>query len=254
MKTKKCRPVLVECSRKSRKGDLVISPTGLGIHISDIEYSVHNKQQLILISLEDEKIEVGDLVYDTLKNRLFNAKSNYDGMEYIHKVIAIQDQLSPEYIAKFVEQYNNGKVDVIEIEMEEFCDEQTIASASGFSLKVPINIEYKPKLINGFVTIVEKELIHFPYKIEKDKIILYGAGKFRDESLTLDKSKIAILFVELYKFLHFDKEPILYTEEEVLQLLYKWSVYKVNIVLDKLADELSNVLPYDEWFEQNKKK
>ena len=114
--------------------------------------------------------------------------------------------------------------------------------------------EHNPKLTNGFVTIVEKELIHFPYKIKKDKIILYGAGKFQEESLTLDRSKISILFVELYKFLHFDKEPILYTEEEVLQLLYKWSVYKVNIELDKLADELSNVLSYDEWFEQNKKK
>ena len=50
------------------------------------------------------------------------------------------------------------------------------------------------------------------------------------------------------------KEPIFYTEEEVLQLLYKWSVYKVNIELEKLADELPNILSYDEWFEQNKKK
>ena len=216
MKTKKCRPVLVECSRKSRKGDLVISPIGLGIHISDIEYSFHNKQQLILISLEDEKIEVGDLVYDTLKNRLFNARSNYDGMEYIHKVIATQDKISPEYIAKFIEQYNNGKVDDVEIEMQEWNKAKMPKDflkyiEPGCGLPIIAGSEevyYKPKLTNKFVTIVTI--------VEK-------------------------------------KEPILYTEEEVLQLLYKWSVYKVNIELEKLADELPNILSYDEWFEQNKK-
>ena len=121
MKTKKCRPVLVECSRKSRKGDLVISPTGLGIHISDIEYSVHNKQQLILISLEDEKIEVGDTYFNIVSNEMVEVDFTIDyEQNHCKKVIATQSQISPEYIAKFIEQYNNGKVDDVEIEMQEW--------------------------------------------------------------------------------------------------------------------------------------
>ena len=191
MKTKKCRPVLVECSRKSRKGDLVISPTGLGIHISDIEYSVHNKQQLILISLENEKIEVGDLVYDTLKNRLFNARSNYDGMEYIHKVIATQDKISPEYIAKFIEQYNNGKVEDVEIEMEEWNKTKMPKDFLNYiepGCGLPIiagseEVYYKPKLTNKFVTIVTI--------VEK-------------------------------------KEPIFYTEEEVWSLITQSNIFRSN--------------------------
>ena len=106
--------------------------------------------------------------------------------------------------------------------------------------------EHNPKLTNRFVTIVEKELIHFPYKIKEDKIILYGAGKFQEESLTLDRSKISILFVELYKFLHFDKEPILYTEEEV------WNIIVQSILFRNKSKDWYNELP--NWFEQNKKK
>lgn len=46
----------------------------------------------------------------------------------------------------------------------------------------------------------------------------------------------------------------MYSEEEVLSILYNWSMYKIEIELDKLADELPNILSYKEWFEQFKKK
>jgi hypothetical protein len=45
----------------------------------------------------------------------------------------------------------------------------------------------------------------------------------------------------------------MYSEEEVLDILYQWSMYKIDIELDRLADELPNILPYNEWFEQFKK-
>ena len=45
----------------------------------------------------------------------------------------------------------------------------------------------------------DKELIQFHYKVKKDGIMLYGAGKFQDEKLFLDKAKCAILFTELWK-------------------------------------------------------
>jgi hypothetical protein len=46
----------------------------------------------------------------------------------------------------------------------------------------------------------------------------------------------------------------LYSEKEVLDILYQWSMYKIDIELERLADELPNILPYNEWFEQFKKK
>ena len=50
----------------------------------------------------------------------------------------------------------------------------------------------------------------------------------------------------------------LYKEEEVLNILYDWSMYKIefelnNLSTDELVNELNNILPYDEWFKQFKK-
>jgi hypothetical protein len=51
----------------------------------------------------------------------------------------------------------------------------------------------------------------------------------------------------------------LYSEEEVLNILYEWSMYGINNKLDELSnnelsDKISNILTYSEWFEQFKKK
>ncbi len=43
----------------------------------------------------------------------------------------------------------------------------------------------------------------------------------------------------------------MYSEEEVLKILYDWTMYKVNLIT---SEELDSILPYDEWFKQNKKK
>lgn len=45
----------------------------------------------------------------------------------------------------------------------------------------------------------------------------------------------------------------MYSEDEVENLLFKWSMYQVNIEFDKLAGNLPNVLSYVEWFKQFKK-
>ena len=211
MKTKLVRPVLVETNEKN---SLLWSYKGRRLYynqanFNDLDETIY--YQLILISLEDEKIEVGDKCFNAnnptdVINNIINIDSNTSCLnansfkESWKKIIAAQDQLSPEYIAKFVEQYNNGEVNDVEIEVYTMNEGYTDVNDYPYQ---EINIL---KLSNGFITIIEK------------------------------------------------KEPTLYTEEEVLQLLYKWSVYKVNIELDKLDDELSNVLSYDEWFEQNKKK
>ena len=55
------------------------------------------------------------------------------------------------------------------------------------------------------------------------------------------------------------KSKKVYSEVEVLEMLQKWSMYQVDIELNKLnTKELSDVfrktLSYKEWFEQFKKK
>lgn len=167
MKTKKCRPVLVESKEN----------TGitLGINITRNIPGIMRGQnyQLILISLDpDEKIEVGDKYIV----ELFNVKGKSTGFHLescnvindvwvnntsvdltrhinnCKKVIALQSQLSPEYIQQFIEEYNKDKVKDVEIEMV------TMNKGYNNHEDSPYNEIDIPKLTNGFVTIVEKPI------------------------------------------------------------------------------------------------
>lgn len=60
---KQCKVVMLATDIKSRKNDLVLTSYALGIHISNIEPSFHNKQHLYIIS--DEEIKEGDFVVST---------------------------------------------------------------------------------------------------------------------------------------------------------------------------------------------
>ena len=214
MKTKKCRPVLVESKEN----------TGitLGINITkNIPGAMRGQNyELILISLEDEEYNEGD--YVLCKNQILEVDSNkaYSGANFITlsycrqnkfpKVIATQSQISPEYIAKFIEQYNNGKVDDVEIEMQEWNKAKMPKDflkyiEPGCGLPIIAGSEevyYKPKLTNKFVTIVTI--------VEK-------------------------------------KEPILYTEEEVKDLFIRYRCFRNE------NPELS-IWDHDQWFQENEKK
>ena len=53
----------------------------------------------------------------------------------------------------------------------------------------------------------EQRLIYAPRsKITKDFITIYGAGKFGEESLILNKIRASFLIMELWKFLNQDKK------------------------------------------------
>ena len=160
MKTKRVRPVLVES--KDIHSQLEIDSIYIGkLSYEAKQYHCKHPQELILISLEDEEINVGEVGLDLVDNTLFEVKriltNHYESgilsfqKSYCKKVIARQSQIPQEYISKFIEQYNNGCVDDLEIEMEytlgnEEDDNQNL---------IPILI---PKLTNGFITIVEKPI------------------------------------------------------------------------------------------------
>ena len=70
------------------------------------------------------------------------------------------------------------------------------------------------------------------------------------------ENKLAILYrnqVKIYDAITKEQDKNKYSEEEVLEILYQWSMYKIDIELETLADELPNILPYNEWFSQFKK-
>ena len=52
----------------------------------------------------------------------------------------------------------------------------------------------------------QTKLVYVPEsKITEDSITIYGAGKFQEESLILNKVRASFLMVELWKFLNQDK-------------------------------------------------
>ena len=195
MKTKRVRPALVESKDKITLNSIVNDPTfGLGIiiekHGEECFYNTHSSggsittpwernlgdrlkhYELILISLEDDKIEEGE--YLNLAHRVIVqptdlewANSNSNNLK---KVIARQSQIPQEYISKFIAQYNTGGVEDLEIEMEKCWINSDNVKGNSFTevakFESSINdfdavLIIQPKLTNGFVTIVEKEVINY---------------------------------------------------------------------------------------------
>jgi hypothetical protein len=46
-----------------------------------------------------------------------------------------------------------------------------------------------------------KKIVYMPIKRDGDRLVLYGAGKFKEASLSLDKKQASLLFAELWSFL-----------------------------------------------------
>lgn len=117
-KTKKCRAVLVDAP-----GDFN-HKLWFSTRLDYLQYtncrnflSGFNPKQIILISLEpDEKIEVGDVIYNSREN-VVEAVISIEDLEFISiinsndeliifKVIATEEQISKEYMGQFVDEYN----------------------------------------------------------------------------------------------------------------------------------------------------
>ena len=250
MKTKRVRPVLVEIKDASNifeNNDKTLSFYEYKQHAS----SGGKKFELILISLEDEKIEENDYYYFSKSNSLHKHLGTLPLNKYKHdgdkcfKVIARQSQISPEYISKFIEQYNNSCVLDLEIEMEELYIYPD-GSKSKISRLAP---NAKPiediKLTNGFVTIVEKEYSHNLLSNMQYYMEYCQANGYVTPQDWLNKFK------------HYSdrKEPISYTEEEVLDLIFKYSndlLDKIDPFLDTFENESATNYT-KEWFKENKK-
>ena len=108
------------------------------------DYCVHTNGYLIKVNEIYE--DSGELSFIPLSDDVYCNKVTYHSISGYKKVIAKHSELPEEYIQQFIDNYNNGIVRVIEIEMEDYLTEE-------FALKGSFR-NYRAKLTNGFVTII----------------------------------------------------------------------------------------------------
>ena len=163
MKTKRVRPILVEIKEASNifeNNDKTLSFYEHKQHAS----SGGKKFELILISLEDEKIEVGNEYLDDcilIREAVTSDEDYWKRRPDYKKVIARQSQIPQEYISKFVKQYNQDCIEDLEIEMEYFENDTLECIGMDGEPNCVLFNGFTPKLTNGFVIIVEKEPISY---------------------------------------------------------------------------------------------
>ena len=246
MKTHKVRPVLVESIESTlhlSHGKLLITSiesTGK----SDLYKSI--PQELILISLENEKIEEGDTFVNDYGEIIVATKEIAEQLYFPKKkVIARQSQIPTEYISKFIEQYNNGCVEDLEIVMENRVIKhipwsKELESKYDYEKGYPVT-GYVPKLTNGFVSIVEKEYSHNLLSNMQYYMEYCQANGYVTPQDWLNKFK------------HYSdrKEPISYTEEEVKNMLGLFGKHIMTHPDLDFGEEFEEAII---WFEQNKKK
>ena len=168
MKTKLCRPILVEGKEFT---NLVKTLPDTVSYTTTPNIPGGKYQHLILISLDpDDKIREGTLVYRHYEDggsHIGLATPKADELKRVKdnrvwKVIVTQDQLSPEYIQQFIEEYNKGVVKDVEIELEKLYSYEAADKFDEVGF-----YGFRPKLTNDFVTIVEKEVIKDNYTREE---------------------------------------------------------------------------------------
>jgi hypothetical protein len=223
MKTLLVRSVLVE----SKEVTNLWSYKGRRLYYDQANFNDEDETiyyQLILISLDpDEKIEEGDLKYGCGRLEKQDA-FRYENTTIIgtiiwRKVIATQDQLSPELINQLVSEYNNGGMQDFEIEM--FHDWSTEIE-HGLDPITDSTFTVKPKLTNGFVYVAENPVF----------------GILNDPKVNgVDYENTPV-----------PDYPPIYTEDEVNLLFHKY--------LDdhSVLNTHRNHAIMDVWFNENKKK
>ena len=245
------RPILVNTNEINKIGDICLFSYGLNIAgIADIGYP---KQELILISLEpNQKFEIGDKYFINgfiktcvERNKYINDfyltdhLGNEDYEIYCKKVIAKQDQIPESYIQQLIKEYNNSTVKDINIEMEEFDHDEEWSDIGG----AYETFRYRPRLTNGFVTIVDDSAL-----LQEDWMALLAIKNIPELPHVINSVR------ELRKY-YIDgiqagyeerksEEPLLYTDEEVQSLLNQCNCLSTT----------KHDFDWRGWFNLNKKK
>lgn len=244
MKTKKVRPILVGSKEDIKEGTLIIDSLGKLRICTNNDYHAYNynkegfgitswkAQQLIIISLDsDENIEKGAICLDNKSNVLLTIKT-IEGDRIITNEYP-NVGLSVKIISKVIAQQSQLSPELINKLIEEYnngdmkdfeieMEEETTEWVCQFNRNVEI---LEPKLTNGFITPIEEN--------NADKEIIEDV---------------------------FSKKEILYTEEEVDNILNTvlneilCSQRLQNLNLIKYPNSNKIAVYVNKWLEINKKK
>lgn len=220
MNTKLCRPILLLSNPNDETSKGVFNTKD------------RNWYNIFLISLDSKKysgdrcICLGEVAANLLPENKNNQVSNFttwsdkSTCQSCKKIIATQEQLAPEYIQQFIEEYNTNSVKDVEIEIEE-----ELWEAATFD--------------NKYIHSTKEACLHF---IEFQ---VYGL-KNSLKQLQPSTPRLINGFVNI---INNSKSQILYTENEVSNLIFK---LKEQIISEYKA-QLTNI-DILEWFQHNKKK
>lgn len=138
------RPVLVDCEKPIEIGSLFEYVKKKPMHDNDLDGKIgsliknknsylrpsshYKHKELVLIDLDNKNISSGDKVIINGESKIFTIKQIIDervflfeyphltiSLDIINKIITTQEQLSPEYIDMFVDEYNSAAVRDIKI-------------------------------------------------------------------------------------------------------------------------------------------
>lgn len=214
-----------------------------------VDLSFYKCKKLIFIG--NEKIDVGDIGYINIGEGIIgkvtyddkyntwdlttidNVHYPFSSKEYIKKVIATQDQIPKHYIQQFIEEYNSGKVNDVEIEMEMWGTSVPNLKDYTYS-EYTTKALYIPKLTNGFINVVNKSIT----------LIIKAAEQYENFS-SIKNNKLAFIKGALSKEAEEYHTQGKYCEKEARKLCSK-------VALIRFSEE--NMLEeFDNWFNKNKK-
>ena len=88
----------------------------------------------------------------------------------------------------------------------------------------------------------ESNIVVYHSKIEKNKITIYNAGKFGEETLILNKTQAVLLLIDLYKFLSYDEFELKLDSQNQITIREQkdsWSREEVIKLLNKFACDVA---------------
>ena len=231
MNTINARPVLVNSNKKIELGSLFEYVIKTPFHDDEIDGEIgslvininplcspsiyYKHKELVLIDLDNKNIVEGDkvILYNNLN--IFTVKSIKDGrvivdeypnltinLNIVRKIIATQEQLSPEYINTFVDEYNTSKIKDIKIKVKEDKFWDNIQSVIDNPNREPDAILITPLLTNGYITIVKSDVETIQDVIDKhtDKLNIlkdnrakWEEDNWSDEELEQSDNMIKLL-------------------------------------------------------------
>lgn len=238
MKTLLVRPVLVESKERTN----LWSYKGRRLYYNQANFNDEDETayyRAVLVSLDpNDKIERGNKVvtnnvdYFATEIQLCTMSEFLDSDNIIkfginnqikvykfgyNKVIATQDQLSPDLMQKLVDEYNNGGMQNFEIEMDWILGDKEDENQN----LIPV---LQPKLTNNFITIVEKEH-NFPYPeepMEEDGELVYldrPIGKPLEDYINQKHSQDRCMsFIDGYEARRLE-ESNSYTPQDLLEVM-----------------------------------